>query len=847
MLRMPNKRAARLAELVKSALERGPEERSAFLDEECRSDSALRAEIESLLDHQEGASRFIEMPAMHLAAESLVREGTFRTGQIIGDYEIVSLIGSGGMGEVYLAEDRQLHRKVALKLIRRGMDSEDIVRHFKREEHLLASLNHPNISQLYGGGVSVGGIPFFAMEYVEGQRLDEYCDERGLGTKERLQLFRKVCAAVTYAHQHLVIHRDLKPANIHVTIDGEPKLLDFGIAKLLDVDNAQSSGQTVTLQGVMTPDYASPEQVRGETMTTTSDVYSLGVVLYKLLTGQSPYRTKTNRPDEIVRAITEQNPERPSTAVKDRDSVDSRFTIHDSRALRGDLDNIVLMALRKEPGRRYQSAGQFSADIQRHLDGLPVIARKDTFQYRSTKFIKRHRIGIAAALLILVSLIGGMIATLWQAHAARQESAKAEEIKNFLKQTLDHTNQRMTGKNNRETTLTELLDEAAKRLETGEFSDQPEVRAELEQIIAQSYFGEGNAVSANKHAEEYVKLQNELYGENDPRAIDALGSHAWLLFRDGKLTASEKAFRNVLPRARLEQKKGNIKAATLAGHLNGFAYLRRTQGDSKEAESLFREALDLSAQMSTDEWRYVNGTTRSTLASTLADQGRFEEALQTSREAVTEHRQRRETDTVNFGFALTVLGGLLTEKGDYVEADATLREAEANNRRFTEPSNLWVGDNLRNQAISFYQQGRYAESLSKVTEALKMYREFGTHYDQYPTALIIQGLILAKTGQPKEGESILREAVRIRTESLPKGHYWIGLANSALGECLTIEKRYQEAEPLLVESYESLTRSQGSNNPRTKLALQRLVNLYEAWNKPDQAGSYRALLPAPTP
>ena len=232
---MPDQRAQRLAELVKSAVECEPEARPAFLDDECRSDPAMRAEIESLLQQQEGASQFIEIPALHLAAKSFMRESAFRAGQTVGEYEIISLIGSGGMGEVYLAEDGQLHRKVALKLVRRGMDWEDIIRHFKREEYLLASLNHPNIAQLYGSGVSVDGIPFFAMEYVEGQRLDEYCDERGLGTKERLQLFRKICSAVTYAHQRLVIHRDLKPANIRVTAEGEPKLLDFGIAKLLDL------------------------------------------------------------------------------------------------------------------------------------------------------------------------------------------------------------------------------------------------------------------------------------------------------------------------------------------------------------------------------------------------------------------------------------------------------------------------------------------------------------------------------------------------------------------------------------------------------------------------------------
>ncbi len=427
---MADTRAARLAELVKSAIERGSEERAAFLDKECESDPAMRAEIESLLEQQEGASRFIEEPALYIAAESLVREGAFRAGQTIGDYEIVSLVGRGGMGEVYLAQDRQLHRKVALKLIRRGMDSEDIVRHFKREEHLLASLNHPNIAQLYGGGVSTDEIPFFAMEYVEGERLDEYCDERGLGTKERLQLFRKVCSAVTYAHQHLVIHRDLKPANIRVTKDGEPKLLDFGIAKLLDSENAPSSGQTVTLQGVMTPDYASPEQVKGETMTTASDTYSLGVILYRLLTGQSPYRTKTNRPDEIARAITDQDPERPSTVVLKAESEsdhESPITNHDSRSLRGDLDNIVLRAIRKESERRYSSVAQFSEDIRRHLDGLPVIARKDTLAYRSSKFIKRNRIGVIAAAFVTLILVGGVVSTTWEARRAEALRVKAEK------------------------------------------------------------------------------------------------------------------------------------------------------------------------------------------------------------------------------------------------------------------------------------------------------------------------------------------------------------------------------------------------------------------------------------
>ncbi len=310
---MPNERSELLAELVKSALEQGPEKWAGFLDRECASDAALRAEVESLLAQHDGASCFIETPALHLVAESLAGEGAYSAGYLMGDYEILSLVGRGGMGEVYLAQDRKLGRKAALKLIQRGLDSDELVRHFKREENLLASLNHPNIAQLYGGGVNADGSPFFAMEFVEGERLDEYCDKRGLSTRERLQIFRKICSAVTYAHQHLVIHRDLKPANIRVTPEGEPKLLDFGIAKLLDKESG-TSGQTITM-AVMTPDYASPEQVRGESMTTASDTYSLGVILYELLTGTRPYRLTSRKPSEISRAIMEQEPARPSAAI----------------------------------------------------------------------------------------------------------------------------------------------------------------------------------------------------------------------------------------------------------------------------------------------------------------------------------------------------------------------------------------------------------------------------------------------------------------------------------------------------------------------------------------------------
>ncbi len=323
-----------------------------------------------------------------------VADGELTAGEMLGDYRIISLLGEGGMGEVYLADDTHFGRQVAIKLIKQGFGTKEFVRHFRQEERILAALNHPNIARLYGGAVTPGGLPYFVMEYVEGIPLETYGAGHSPGRRERLALFRKVCAAVSYAHQNLVVHRDLKPANIRVTAEGEPKLLDFGIARLLDPETAETNDQTVTSTRAMTPHYASPEQQRGERLTTTSDVYSLGVVLYEFLAGQKPGFRKDG----------EANLEK----------------------LDPDLDNIVAKALRTEPERRYSSVGQFSEDIRRYLEGLPVIARKDTFAYRTSKFVGRHKIGLAATASIALLLLGATVIAIWEAHLANAQRILAE-------------------------------------------------------------------------------------------------------------------------------------------------------------------------------------------------------------------------------------------------------------------------------------------------------------------------------------------------------------------------------------------------------------------------------------
>ena len=834
---MSDERAERLAELVKSAIERGPEHWDQFLDEQCRSDAAMRAEIESLLQEYEGASEFIEEPALHLAAESFVREGAFHAGQAVGDYEIVSLIGRGGMGEVYLAQDRQLHRRVALKFVRRGMDSDDILRRFKHEERLLASLNHPNIAQLYGSGVTADGIPFFAMEHVEGERLDQYCNERQLATTERLRLFRKVCSAVTYAHQHLVIHRDIKPANIRVTAEGEPKLLDFGIAKLL---NPEMTGeQTITLQGVMTPEYASPEQVHGETMTTASDVYSLGVVLYELLTGLKPYKIDSRTQATIARAITEQEPTKPSTAIARSTTSDSQFTVYDSRSLRGDLDNIVLMAMRKEPTRRYASVAQFSEDIRRHLEGLPVRARKDTWPYRSAKFVRRHRVGVAAASLVAVSLIGGIVATLIQARTTHREKVKAEAISAFLQRMLTASDpNRHAGA---PPTVKDILDDASKRLTTAELAGQPEVHAELQRTIGVTYLALGQYALAEQNLSAALHTQTKLFGEDGVETLKTAAQLATLWGGStGDYAKTEQFYREKLPLLRAAQKNGTLSADYVITALNSLALLRRAQGDSKQAEMLLREEVALGSQVS-PEFKNDIGIAETVLALTLADQGKFAEAIKIVREKLSEVRGRAQPQTPELCATLTGLGSFLLENGEFGEAEEHLREAESVYRQLYDPANMQLGDNLRLQAQALYGAQRYREAEEKINETLRIYRAASTpQYLNFATALTVQGLIYSRLGKTADAEKLLREAVQIRATNMPVAHFLRAMTEGALGEFLSEQKDFAEAESLLLGSYKSLQHSQDPRSPRIRQARERLVRLYEAWGKPEQAARFRA-------
>ena len=420
----------RVKDLFSAALELEPDARRAFLDAQCAGDAELRAEVDSLLAAHDTTGDFIEKPAAHralgIAAET---EAPAWIGRRVGDYRLVEEVGRGGMSEVYKAvrDDDEYHKDVAVKVLRRGYDTKSLLKRFKVEIQILATLDHPNIARLLDAGTTEEGLPYLVMDYIQGRPIDDYCSFHRLTIAQRLELFRALCGAVQYVHQHLMVHGDLKCSNVLVADNGTVKLLDFGIARLLNpapginIQDPKAGGMTGLV--ALTPEFASPEQVRGGPITTASDVYSLGVVLYRLLTGVLPYRLRGEFSYELAKQILERDAVVPSVAVKEHENAETQGF---ARPLRGDLDNIVLMALEKDPAKRYTSAERFDEDIRRHLEGFPVRARSSGYFYQLGKFAGRHKAGIAAAALLLVTLIGGIVATTWQARIAFSERARAE-------------------------------------------------------------------------------------------------------------------------------------------------------------------------------------------------------------------------------------------------------------------------------------------------------------------------------------------------------------------------------------------------------------------------------------
>ena len=857
---MDSERWQTLKHLFTAVLELPPEERSRFLDQKCADDPDLRHEIEQLLEAHANAGEFLEHSTVSMRGliEQILETESY-VGRHIGSYRIERVIGRGGMGVVYAAtrDDQEFKKRVALKIVKRGMDTDEILRRFRHERQTLAGLNHPYIARLYDGGTTESGLPYFVMEFVEGIPIDQYCDVHRMTIEERLHLFCKVCEAVHYAHQNLIIHRDIKPANILVTASGDPKLVDFGIAKLINPELSNSSVYlTREFIHLMTPEYASPEQIRGLPIATSSDVYSLGVLLYELLTGVQPYRFETRTPHEIERVICDEEPVRPSQAFghlsasangeEMPESADIREiayrrkeTPHRLRKrLRGDLDTITMMALRKEPHRRYASAEQLAADIRRHLNGLPVIAQKDTFWYRAQKFTQRHKKGVVAGVAMVLLLLASTIAVLWQARIAAQQherarvqARKAEKINEFLQEMLTAANPLESGK---DISVRALLDRAAEKARR-QLAYEPEILAAVYSTIGSAYTNLGQYDKADWVLRESIHLAEQSVGAGQELA-NALSKLATLRLRQGRYADAKELFEKSL---NMLQESRNAHTLTYARVLNDFAVLLNEIEQYQKAEAALLEVLSMK--------KTLLGPTHpgliepySTLGSALMNMGRIEEAGSRYRQAL---QLARAHDDPKQGVLLNNLGTLRLNQGRYEAADSLLKQSLEQLKSLLGQQHPYVAIVLMNLVATDYHLGRYEMAQTYISQARRIYRSrySGDHPDLIHLAMW-EGRILNQIHRPREAEQVLRQGIRMGQRLLAPESWLITYCQVDLGHSLLLQGRHAEAGRILQTSYQRLLKTPGDNRSAIKRTLQFLIQTQEALGRTETLDSLRALL-----
>ncbi|HKP70742.1 MAG TPA: serine/threonine-protein kinase, partial [Pyrinomonadaceae bacterium] len=730
-------------------------------------------------------------------------------------YLIEGEVGRGGMGAVYKAvrSDEHFEKRVAIKLIKRGFDTDDIIRRFRHERQILAALDHPNITRLLDGGATDDGLPYLVMDFVEGLPLVKYCQEKRLSVTDRLKLFLNVCSAVTYAHRNLVIHRDIKPSNIIVTREGVPKLLDFGIAKLTAPDSSETLGRSATQ--LMTPEYASPEQVLGLPVSTAADIYSLGVVLYELLTGRRPFKVKGRNPIELTRIITDSTPAKPSLVVTEGRRVSGERSLISSQ-LRGDLDNIILMAIRKEAERRYSSVEQFAADIQRHLKGMPVAARQDTLGYRTSKFIQRHTTAVAAGAGLVLALAGGLAATRRQARIARSQRDKAERVNQFLQKMLASADPRAEGKDIKVTDVLRLAGESL----GSDFVGQPDVSADLDNTLGLTYLSLGQFESAELHLRRALDTRLAIFPRRSPEVANSMSNYGKLLVEKGDLDEAESLFRHARHTFRGERRSYD-RDLQLARVTENLAYLAGLNARYEESIELYEEVLNI--------LRYAIGENDPEVARIMGKLGNVLTVMDNREQA--EPLQRRAVEILSAihepghpdvaSATFNLVGAIYAKKPD--EAERLARQSLDTCRRILGEEHVDTVWALYNLAYVLINRERYSEAERYVREALE--RRDANFPDKHPvigSCLLLLGRTLMAQGHLREADSAFQECLALRQSTMPAGHWLIATTMTFIGECLVYLGDRQRGIEIIGENCEHLVQKLGRAHEQTRLACDRL-------------------------
>jgi serine/threonine-protein kinase len=884
-------RRAAIDAAFEAALEQSALEREHWLQVQYPADPELVTEVRALLAAHDRAEGILEAGPLFGALRRPTSEAR-QPERRIGLYRVVRELGRGGMGVVYLAErdDGQFRRRVAVKLLRASPDADELQRRFLAERQILASLDHPNIAQLLDGGITDGQLPYLVMEYVDGLPITAYCDRHRLDLDQRLRLFLDVCAAVRHAHQNLVVHRDLKPGNILVTNDGRVKLLDFGIAKLLNSSLAGvAQPVTRTEFRVMTPEYASPEQVRGEPLSTASDVYALGVVLYELLAGQRPYRITSQQ--ELVAIVCEREPPRPSSrAVESPSSPEAapaaagRGTTPERlrRALQGDLDAIVMMALRKEPRQRYGSAELLAQDVERYLEGRPVLAHRGSRWYRLQRFAVRHRGRAIATAVVVFSLLAGSGVALWQAAAARAERdrtaaalSESEEVTRFLTGLFEASDPFEPGSN--ELTAHDLLRRGGARVE--ELADQPLVQARMLDVLGRvhgnlgdvdagaDYLERARDIRARELDSTSADLTSTLYSLSEARTRQQRYAEAESLARRGlRLRRLEhpddpEVARFLMLLSSLAVYRANVPDAdslareALAVHLRAgsadslvtysmelVALQERRLGRTAEAEQVLHQALAIHERG--DPSSPAASSTRLRLADLLSqDKDAFAEAEPLYLRAIADLRARLGPNHPRAIFATNDYAGNLIRSGHPAQADSIYSANLIALHRLLSPDHPSVTFQVVLRINSLNRMGRYREAEPLARQVIAIYlRTRGIASSEYTGALGSLAQSLAGQGRLGEADSLCRLGLDIRRRLIGENEsplYALALAGWA--RILTLEKQYPKADSAFQQSLDILLRYTTPQHRDVRRVHAGMALLYDAWGRPEEAAIHHRI------
>lgn len=899
-------RWSRLRDLFSRAMDLPADQRDAFVAKECRDDRELGTELRDLLaaDMEQLGGPLTSAVDGAIRATSQDRRHKL-LGNVVGSYRLVSVLGHGGAGTVYLAEraDRQYSAQVAVKIVESALLHADIGHRFRAERQILASLNHPNIARLIDAGETPGGQPYLVMEYVHGVPIDRYCDSKQLSIEKRLELFLKVCAAVQYAHQNLIVHRDLKPANILVTPDGTPKLLDFGIAKLLDTNAAAAAlALTRVNDRILTPEYASPEQILGQAVTTTSDVYALGIVLFELLTGARPYEVSAVSQLELERSICVTDPHRPSTMIarlehghgnreaalealaKDRSTAPKRLV----KQLSGDLDAIVMRALRKEPGKRYGSIEQLADDVRRHLDKQPVQARQGNWLYYSQRFVGRHVFGVSVTIATALLLIAFSVMTSIQSKRiaaerdrATQERQRAETVSNFMLDVFAASDPFVS--QGKETTARELLDQAGQRI-ANDLTQQPQVRARLLEAIGRAYQRQGLPDLAVPFLKDALQIERKFGPVDSIELADTL-SFLGIALRDkgnfGESAVSFSESKQIL--GQLHQQKTERYAQLLAD----VGRLEHLQSNLDSAQKYYDDALALTKEIHGSNHREV-AVILMELVTVFQWKGDWASAERAAREMTAIYRATTpelHPDRVKGDY---VLGGVLLKSGKLTEAGNLVERVLEFQKKIYGAETHSVAATLDTLSSIRIAEGKLAEAERLERDALvAIEKSQGKAYyytGYYRTAL---ASLLNKRRNFREAEKEAREAFKSLSNILSEDHQYVASAEYVLGEALlgsnnskeaettfianiarwqrsgaqawraarsenalgvvqASMNRPQEAERHLVASYKIIADPKsGASDDAVKLAKERLENFYTARGEADKLAAVLASVTAP--